>query len=287
MMPNRFTWDDDSIEGITIIKRGRQTPVLEIKNATLAYGEKTLWAGLNLEVAPQEFIAVIGSNGSGKTSLLRAILGQESLAAGTINIAGKPAGHGSNHIGYIPQHRTTDASTPMRARDLLRLGYDGHKLGLPFLNGKVKAKVNHVLDCIDGHDLADLPVGSLSGGQLQRFRVGQAVIGNPELILADEPLSALDLQQQQAVANLIDEERSEHNAAVLFVTHDVNPILGMVDRVLYLANGQFRIGKPDEVLTSEVLSELYGTQVDVVRNQGRIVVVGVGEHHHHPDEEWV
>ncbi|MEN9989265.1 MAG: hypothetical protein RL508_244 [Actinomycetota bacterium] len=262
-------------------------PVVRVSDATLAYGQTTLWSGLNLEVQPNEFIAVIGSNGSGKTSLLRAILGQEPLTAGQITISGKPAGTANHKIGYIPQHRSTDADAPLRARDLLRLGYDGHRWGLPLPGRKMRERVNHVLDCIDGHDLADKPVGTLSGGQLQRFRVGQAVIGSPDLILADEPLSALDLHQQQAVANLIDEERREHQASVLFVTHDVNPILGMVDRVLYLANGRFRIGTPDEVLRSEVLSELYGTQVDVVRNQGRIVVVGVQDHHHHPDEEWV
>ena len=275
-----------TIKPTAAAKKAATTPVLQISDATMAYGDKVLWTGLNLTVQPHEFIAVIGSNGSGKTSLLHAILGQEQLTAGQIRVNGKPVRRGNKNIGYIPQHRATDANTPMRARDLLRLGFDGHRWGLPFTGRRVTARVNHVLDCIDGHDLADKPVGTLSGGQLQRFRVGQAVIASPDLILADEPLSALDLQQQQAVANLIDEERREHEAAVLFVTHDVNPILGMVDRVLYLANGQFRIGTPDEVLRSEVLSELYGTQVDVLRNQGRIVVVGTHEHEHHPDEEW-
>jgi zinc/manganese transport system ATP-binding protein len=142
------------------------------------------------------------------------------------------------------------------------------------------------LDCIDGHDLANQPISQLSGGQLQRFRVGQAVIDEPDLILADEPLSALDLAQQRNVADLLDQERKEHSAAVIFVTHDVNPILGMVDRVLYFANGQYKIGTPDEALRSEVLSELYGTEIDVVRNQGRIAVLGTQTHDHHPDEEW-
>ena len=262
-------------------------PVLEITDATLAFGEKTLWSGLSLSVQPEEFIAVIGSNGSGKTSLLKAILGDEQLAAGNINLAGQSISRGSARIGYIPQHRTSDFNTPMRARDLLRLGLEGHRFGLPWPTRSAKAKINHVLDCIDGHDLADQPVSNLSGGQLQRFRVGQAVIGSPDLILADEPLSALDLHQQSSVAALLDEERREHKSAVLFVTHDVNPILSMVDRVLYLANGKFRIGAPDEVLRSDVLSELYGTPVDVVRNQGRIVVIGTQQHDHHPDEEWV
>jgi zinc/manganese transport system ATP-binding protein len=139
---------------------------------------------------------------------------------------------------------------------------------------------------VDAFHLADKRVGELSGGELQRLRVGQAVIGEPELILADEPLSALDLAQQKVIADLIDQERRDHTAAVVFVTHDVNPILSMVDRVLYLANGQFRIGTPDDVLRSDVLSELYGTPVDVVRNQGRILVVGTQSHDHHEHEEW-
>ena len=175
----------------------------------------------------------------------------------------------------------------MRARDMLRMGYDGHRFGLPWPSRKARARVEHILGCVDGFELADKPICELSGGQLQRLRVGQAVIGEPYLILADEPLSALDLNQQKIVAELIDQERREHGAAVIFVTHDVNPIRSMVDRVLYLANGQFRIGTPDEVLTSEVLSELYGTQVDVLRNQGRIVVVGTQDNHdHHEHEVW-
>jgi len=274
-------------------KTNLATPVLSISGATFGYAETPLWQDLTLDVAPGEFIAIIGTNGSGKTSLLRAILGQEQLRAGTITIAGKPIGHGSRRIGYIPQHRSVDASTPMRARDLLSLGLNGHRFGLPWGGRKARARVEHILDCIEGHDLADLPVGQLSGGQFQRFRVGQAVIDEPDLILADEPLSALDLTQQAVIAELLDRERKDHSAAVLFVTHDVNPVLGMVDRVLYLAGGKFKIGTPDEVLRSEVLSELYGSPIDVVRNQGRVVVVGTQahdhhhpDHDHHPDEVW-
>jgi zinc/manganese transport system ATP-binding protein len=261
-------------------------PVLEIKNASLAFGSRTLWKNLNLEIQPREVIAIIGANGSGKTSLLKAILGQLELTEGTIKIEGKPVGHGSRLIGYIPQHRVLDAGTPLRARDVLRMGLDGHRFGFSLASRKTKARIEHILGCIDGFELAKKPIGELSGGELQRLRVGQAVIGEPDLILADEPLSALDLQQQKVIADLLDRERREHDAAVIFVTHDVNPILSMVDRVLYLANGQFRIGTPDEVLTSAVLSELYGTPVDVLRNQGRIVVVGTQDHDHHPDEVW-
>jgi zinc/manganese transport system ATP-binding protein len=267
-----------------------QEAVLKIENATLAFGDRVLWQDLNIEVQPHEFIAVIGSNGSGKTSLIKAILGQEPLTAGSIKLAGAPVERGSAKIGYIPQNRAQDGEWPVRAKDLVRFGLDGHKWGIGWFLSKTardaRAKVKRTLASVEASALANKTVGKLRGGELQRLRVGQAVIGSPDLILADEPLSALDLHQQRTVAELLETERREHNAAVLFVTHDVNPILGMVDRVLYLANGQFRIGTPDEVLRSEVLSELYGTAVDVVRNQGRIVVVGVHEHDHHPDEEW-
>jgi zinc/manganese transport system ATP-binding protein len=260
--------------------------VLSIKNAALSFGEKALWQKLDLEIAPGEFIAVLGTNGSGKTTLLKAILGQQKLDSGKISLAGKPIKHGSRNIGYIPQHRSVDSSTPLLARDLLSLGLNGHRYGISFSARKDRARVEHILGCINGFDLARKPIGELSGGELQRFRVGQAVIDEPDLILADEPLSALDPAQQKIIADLLDQERKEHSAAVLFVTHDENPILSMVDRVLYLANGRYRIGTPDEVMRSEVLSELYETEIDVVRNQGRIVVVGGHGHEHHHDEEW-
>jgi zinc/manganese transport system ATP-binding protein len=262
------------------------TALLSIKNASLAFGERTLWSNLNLEIRSQEFIAVIGSNGSGKTTLLKAILGQEKLSSGSIEFLGKPVARGSRRMGYIPQHRSIDSASPMRAIDMLRLGLDGHRFGLPISSQSATAKVQHILGCVDAFDLAGKRVGELSGGELQRLRVGQAVIDEPDLILADEPLSALDLAQQKTIADLLDQERREHNSAVIFVTHDVNPVLSMVDRVLYLANGKFKIGTPDEVLRSDVLTELYGTPVDVVRNQGRILVVGTQDHQHHDHEEW-
>lgn len=264
-----------------------QKPVLEIRNARLSFESKELWSNLNLVVEPHEFIAVIGANGSGKTSLLKAILGETKLTDGEIRINGKLAGKGNHQVGYIPQHRGIDSAIPLLAKDMIRLGIDGDRFGLPIPSRKTRSKVASILAEVDATELANQKIGSLSGGQLQRLRVGQAVVASPDLILADEPLSALDLHQQKLVGDLLNRQRLEHEAAVLFVTHDVNPILDHVDRVLYLANGSFRIGTADEVLRSDVLTELYGTPVDVVRNQGRIVVVGTNEdHHHHPDEEW-
>lgn len=260
--------------------------ILKIRKATLELGEKKLWKNLNLDVKPGEFIAVIGANGSGKTALLKSIIGQLKLTSGEIELFGANSARGSREIGYIPQQRAVEGALPVRAKDLVQMGLDGHRLGFALSRKEGSEKVAKALAAVGATEFASLPVSQLSGGQLQRVRVAQAVIDSPKLILADEPLSALDLKQQSVIAELINSQRRESGAAVLFVTHDVNPILSFIDRILYLANGKFKIGTPDEVLRSEVLSKLYGRAVDVVRNQGRVAVLGSNEHDHHPDEKW-
>jgi zinc/manganese transport system ATP-binding protein len=261
--------------------------VLQLRSASLAFGNRTLWSGLDLDVRAGEFLAVVGPNGTGKTSLLKVLLGQLELTSGTVSLRGKPVGHGSREIGYIPQQRPLDQATPLRARDLVAFGINGHRWGIPRSRAVERARVAEVLESVGASGYANVAVSSLSGGEQQRVRVAQSVVGNPSLLLCDEPLLSLDLAHQRGVSELIDEQRKKLNTAVVFVTHDVNPILGMVDRVLYLAGGQFRVGTPDEVLRSEVLSELYGTPVDVFRSRGRIVVVGIPEgeaHDHHPHQ---
>lgn len=262
-------------------------PVLELRGAELGFGGRTLWHGLDLTVAPGEFLAVLGPNGSGKTSLLKTILGQQPLDGGSIRFEGGPVRRGDRRIGYIPQQKLIPAGTPMRGRDLVALGVNGHRFGFPVHGRATRARVDSLLDAVGASRYADSPVGSLSGGEQQRLRVAQAIADDPALLLCDEPLLSLDLQHQRGVSELIDHRRREHNAAVVFVTHDVNPVLPMVDRILYLAGGRFREGTPDEVLRSEVLSDLYGTPVDVLRSHGRVVVVGIPDsetHHHHHDE---
>jgi zinc/manganese transport system ATP-binding protein len=258
--------------------------VLSLRCATLSFGDRLLWSGLDLEVKAGEFLAVLGANGTGKTSLLKAILGQQVLTSGAVEILGRPVRRGNRDIGYIPQQKLLDQGTPLRARDLVAFGIDGHRWGLPIPTPTLRRRVDAVLESVGATEYASAPVATLSGGEQQRIRVGQAIVGNPKLLLCDEPLLSLDLQHQRAVSELIDEKRRDLDTAVVFVTHDVNPILGMVDRVLYLAGGQFRVGTPDEVLRSEVLSSLYDTPVEVIRSRGRIIVVGApdvnGAHGH-------
>lgn len=261
-------------------------PVLQIRDAALRRDGRELWSGLNLDVAAGELVAVLGPSGSGKTTLMRAILGLEPLSAGTITVDGRSVrGHGNRSIGYIPQSRPLPPDTALRGRDLVALGVNGHRFGLPVPRRSDAKRVAALVDAVGAGDFADRPVGVLSGGEQQRLRVGQALADDPTLLLCDEPLTSLDLANQQAVIGLIDRHRTQHDAGVLLVTHDINPLLGKVDRILYIANGRFTLGTPGEVLRSDVLSDLYGANVFVLRAGDRLVVVGAPDaeesHHHH------
>lgn len=268
-------------------------PVLRLRGAGMRFDDRDLWTGLDLDVLPGEFIAVLGPNGAGKTTLLKAILGQQELSDGTIEFLGQPVRRGHRKIGYIPQQRLMESGTPLRARDMIALGITGHRWGLRRETRDERRSIDALVDEVGATAFATAPVATLSGGEQQRTRVGQALAAGPALLLCDEPLISLDLRHQRGVTRLIDSQRRKTGAAVVFVTHDVNPVLDVVDRVIYIAGGRFTIGTPDQVLRAEVLSGLYGTPVDVVRTMGRIVIVGsaeaapIGEgghdHAHHHD----
>jgi zinc/manganese transport system ATP-binding protein len=263
--------------------------VLRLTDAALAYGTRTLWSGLDLDIAPGEFVAVLGANGSGKTSLIRVILGLQTLSSGRLEVAGRPPRRGSDDIGYVPQQRRADPLTPLRARDVVGQGLDGHRWGIGLPSAARRRRVLAALESVGAESYADRPIGVLSGGEQQRVRIAQALVADPPLLLCDEPLLSLDLASQRTVTALVDQRRRERDTAVLFVTHEVNPVLPYVDRVLYLAGGRFRVGTVDEVLNSATLSELFGAPIEVVRTGGRILVAGIPEaaehdHHHSADD---
>lgn len=258
---------------------------MSLRGASLQFGRRALWEGLDLDIRPGEFFAVLGPNGSGKTSFLKVLLGLQQLHSGTASLGAHPVERGSRMIGYIPQQKSFAVDTPMRARDLVGLGVDGHRWGLRLGAAKANRRIDELLELVGATDYAKVPVGQLSGGEQQRLRVAQALATDPKVLLCDEPLLSLDLHHQQAVSALINKQCREQNSAVVFVTHEINPIIDYVDRVLYLAGGRFRVGTPQEVMTTEVLSDLYGSHVEVIHANGRIVVVGLPDAttHHHAD----
>jgi zinc/manganese transport system ATP-binding protein len=266
-------------------------PAVSCVGVTLAYGDRRVWSDLTLDVAPGSFVAILGPNGAGKTSLLKAILGLVAPSDGEVSVFGRPPRRGDPAIGYIPQHQSFDRDLPMRGRDLVRMGIDGHRWGIGLPDARISADVDRAIASVDATGYANGPIGRLSGGELQRLRIAQALVGGPRLLLCDEPLASLDLHHQQAITDLIAGWRRDAAGTVLFVTHDVNPVLHLVDRLVFVVNGRWAAGTPDEVLTSERMSDLYGSHVDVVRVHGRVLVVGestesgfnLDEPHHVPD----
>lgn len=221
-----------------------------------------LWSDLNLTISPGEFLAVLGPNGVGKSTLLGTILGTRQLTRGTVDIDAR--------VGFIPQQRMFDQHLPLRARDLVSLS-----LAHGTVRGRRPSKnqVDAALAEVGAEGLADLPVGRMSGGQQQLIRQAQAFAGDPQLILADEPLLSLDMARQQETVAKLERERREQNRAVVVVTHGINPVLHVVDRVLYLAPHGHILGSVEDVMRTEVLSELYNAKVEVVRVGDRLVVV--------------
>jgi zinc/manganese transport system ATP-binding protein len=252
--------------------------VVALTGARLAFGDRVLWDDLNLTVHAGEFIAVLGPNGTGKTSLLKVLLGEVPLTAGSVTVEGQRVTNGSRRIGYVPQHRSMDPGLSLRGRDLVGLGFDGHRWGAASLRpadrSARRVAVNRALGQVNADHLANVPVGVMSGGELQRVRIAQALASDPVLLLCDEPLLNLDPANARRVSALIDQRRRAAGTAVLFVTHEVNPVLPYVDQLLYLVDGRFRIGTVEEVMTSKTLSELYRADIQVVKVGDRYVVVG-------------
>lgn len=255
---------------------------LSFEDAGVQLGGRAIWSGVSLTVERGEFVAVLGSNGAGKSTLVKAALGLVPLAAGSASVLGRAPGDANDLIGYLPQRRNFDAATRIRGTDIVRLGLDGARWGVPLpgvrRSARVAERVAEAIDLVDATPYANRPIGELSGGEQQRLLIAQALVRRPELLLLDEPLDSLDLSNQAAVAGLVRRICEERQVAVVLVAHDINPILGYLDRVVYLAGGTAVAGTPDEVISSETLSLLYGAPIEVLRaSDGRLVVVGQPE----------
>jgi len=263
--------------------RSRPGDVLELKGAAVRVGGRTLWAGVDLSVGAGEFVAVLGPNGVGKSTLVKVILGLLPLSAGTVTVFDDRPGQHNDRIGYLPQRRSFEPSLRVRGIDIVRLGLTGDRFGFPLpllprsrrRRRSEEQRIDEVVDLVDGSGLVQRPIGELSGGEQQRILIAQALVRRPELLLLDEPLDSLDLPNQSSVAALVSNICREAEVSVVMVAHDVNPILSYLDRVVYIAEGGVAAGTPHEVITNETLSRLYRTPIEVLTTaDGRLVVVG-------------
>jgi zinc/manganese transport system ATP-binding protein len=252
-------------------------PLVGLQSVSLDIGGRSLFRDLTLDVEAGEFIVVLGPNGAGKTSLLRVILGLLQPSGGAVELLGSTPERGRRRVAYIPQQRSLPQDVPLRGLDVVRMGIDGTRWGLPLRRGSARQRSWQALESVDATAFAWQRIGTLSGGERQRVRVAQALVGDPRLIICDEPLLSLDMASQGSVVRALDRHRRERGVGIVFVTHDVNPVLPFLDRVLYLAGGHAVVGSSSEVLRSEVLSELYGTPVEVLRAGGGLVIAGAPE----------
>ncbi len=257
--------------------------IIEFSGVTLARGGHTVLRDVSLLIQPGEFIGVLGANGAGKTTILRAILGLLRPAHGTIHVLGRPPARGNPVIGYLPQSRGIQGPR-ISAWDFVASAAGGHRWGPPLPRQTERHDVARVLDLVGAAALASRPLAELSGGERQRVLLAQALLGRPRLLLLDEPLISLDPHRQADVIGLVRDLRQQLGLTVLFSAHELNPLLGALDRVLYLGSGQAAIGTVDEVITGPVLSRLYDTEISVLRLGGRIFVMAGThevEHDHH------
>ena len=253
--------------------RGQDAAALSVDGLSVSIGGRQVLRQVSFSLGAGEVAGLIGANGAGKTTLLRALLGLQPVSSGRVHLAG-----GRHSIGYVPQKVLLDPDLPVRARDLVELGIDGRRLGVPLRSGSKRARVEELLASVDGSALLDARVGALSGGEQQKVLIAHALARHPRLLLLDEPLASLDLRSTQETVRLLGRISREQAVAILLSTHDMNPLLPVIDRVIYLAGGRAATGTADEVVRSDVLSRLYGHHVDVFRAHGR-VIVSVGEEH--------
>jgi zinc/manganese transport system ATP-binding protein len=265
---------------------GTDCPAAVFSDVSLALGGRTILSGVDLALHAGEFVGLLGPNGAGKTTLLRAMLGLLTPATGRIRLFGQPPGEAARFVGYMPQTRSFAPASRLSGWDFVAAAAGGQRWGLPILSAQDRQDVGRVLDLVHATALARRPLADLSGGERQRLLLAQALLGTPKILLLDEPLISLDPHRQHEVVDLVRRLQRELGLCVVFSAHELNPLLGALDRVLYLGGGQAALGTVEEVITGPVLSRLYATPIDVLRIHGRIFVMAGAhdmerDHHNH------
>jgi zinc/manganese transport system ATP-binding protein len=264
--------------------KGPLPPIITAKNLTVGYQDNTVWQDASFAIDHGEFVAVIGPNGSGKTTLFHLLLGLQQPVRGDIRVFDARPRRGNPHIGYVPQRHVIDADTTLESLELVRLGFSGNRWGLNPFSRNDRTAAFDALKSVGAEEFAHRSLGRLSGGELQRVFLAEALVSDPHLLLLDEPLSNLDIRREQELVQVIHNVVRSRDVTALLIAHNINPLLPVLDKVIYIANGRVAIGRPDDVLTSEALSALYGVQVEVLRgSRGQVAVIGTEENQHHYD----
>jgi zinc/manganese transport system ATP-binding protein len=264
-----------------------QSKIITAENLAAGYENNIVWHDASFTINRGEFVAVIGPNGAGKTTLFRLLLGLQRPSGGSIKIFDSEPKRGNPQIGYVPQRHMIDSETNVESLELVHLAFCGHQWGF-HLSAKADRKAALIaLEAVGATELAHQSLNALSGGELQRIFLAEALVSKPSVLLLDEPLANLDIRRERDLLQLVNNVVRSRDVTALLIAHNINPLLPFLDKVIYIANGKVATGKPNEVLTSEVLSALYGVQIEVLRDsRGNVAIVGIDDHHplHHGDE---
>jgi len=265
--------------------------LVSLRDVAVRLGERTIWSGATMTLKAGSITAVLGPNGAGKSTLLRLLLGLIAASAGSCTVLGRSPSRGNRAIGYVPQRRSIDPDLPVRGIDLVLLGASGRRWGFGIPGSAQQRRLRMAQEAIAAADAtqhANRRIGRLSGGEQQRLLLAQALVNNPRLLFLDEPLTSLDIRNQVAMSQMVTKIARDRNIGVLMVTHDINPILSVVDQVVYVAHGKVAVGEPHDIITTEALSRLYEAPVEVVKDShGRIFVVGLESETAHPHDHPV
>ncbi|HJT10542.1 MAG TPA: ATP-binding cassette domain-containing protein [Candidatus Nitrosotalea sp.] len=257
-----------------------QQEIVRADNLAAGYPGRTVWQGANFSFVRGELVAVIGPNGAGKTLLMRLLLGLQQPIRGTIETFNSQPKRGNPKIGYVPQRHLIDNDTNIECIELVRLAFSGNHWGFGLSSKNERKIALEALEAVGATELAHQPLSALSGGELQRIFLAEALVSNPEILLLDEPLSNLDIRRAKELVQLVNKVVRSRNVTALLVAHDINPLLPFLDKVVYMANGKVAIGKPKDVLTSESLTALYGVHIEVIRDsRGNVAIIGIEDHH--------
>jgi zinc/manganese transport system ATP-binding protein len=241
------------------------TPLVQLDDVGVRLGGRQILRHVTTSIGDGQFTGLIGPNGAGKTTLLRVILGLQDVSEGRVRKTGT--------VGYVPQKLLIEPDMPLRVKDVVSLGIDGNKLGIRLPSRERTQKVDDMLIAVGADRYKNARVGELSGGEQQRVMIAHALVSKPDLLLLDEPLANLDISSAQGIVTVLSDLSRKEGIAVLLSAHDMNPLLPVMDRIIYVAGGKVAAGTVDEVVQPEVLGELYGHEVDVLRVRGRVLVV--------------
>ncbi len=251
------------------------TDALSLSDVSAERGSNHIWSQGSFRIETGSIVAVIGPNGSGKTTLLEMILGLAPVATGDLQVLGEPPRRGNPRIGYVPQNYAAEVGEGIRCRDLVSLGRNGTRWGLGRRSPDDRALVDAALAAVSAADVSSRRLAQVSGGQQQRVAIAQALVGDPDLLLLDEPLANLDVRNQHEIVELLRQLRAQHEVTILIVVHDLNPLLSILTGAIYLLDGHAHYGAIGDVVDSELLTHLYDAPIKVVRTaQGDLFTRG-------------